>query len=94
MVGKNAFYAQSGGVSAVINASACGVLETARQHPQEIGKVYAGRNGIVGALSEDLIDTSLEPEGAIAALKHTPGAAPKPENPLPLNGLPPLRHRS
>jgi ATP-dependent phosphofructokinase / diphosphate-dependent phosphofructokinase len=72
---KNAFYAQSGGVSAVINASACGVLETARQHSGEIGKVYAGRNGIIGALTEDLIDTSLESEAAIAALKHTPGAA-------------------
>jgi len=75
MVCKNALYAQSGGVSAVINASACGVLETARQHPGEIGKVYAGRNGIVGALTEDLIDTSVECEAAIAALKHTPGAA-------------------
>jgi ATP-dependent phosphofructokinase / diphosphate-dependent phosphofructokinase len=72
---KNAFYAQSGGVSAVINASACGVLQAARQHSQEIGKVYAGRNGIIGALTEDLIDTSVEPEAAITALKHTPGAA-------------------
>jgi 6-phosphofructokinase len=72
---KNAFYAQSGGVSAVINASACGVLQTARQHSEEIGKVYAGRNGIIGALTEDLIDTSVESEAAIAALKHTPGAA-------------------
>ena len=75
MTCKNAFYAQSGGVSAVINASACGVLETARQHSGEIGKVYAGRNGIIGALTEDLIDTSVESETAIAALKHTPGAA-------------------
>jgi ATP-dependent phosphofructokinase / diphosphate-dependent phosphofructokinase len=75
MTRKNAFYAQSGGVSAVINASACGVLQTARQHSEKIGKVYAGRNGIVGALTEDLIDTSLESEAAIAALKHTPGAA-------------------
>jgi len=75
MTGRNAFYAQSGGVTAVINASACGVLQTARQHPAEIGKVYAGRNGIIGALTEDLIDTSIEPEAAIAALKHTPGAA-------------------
>jgi 6-phosphofructokinase 1 len=75
MVSKNAFYAQSGGVSAVINASACGVLESTRQQAEEIGKVYAGRNGIVGALTEDLIDTSLEAEVAIAALKHTPGAA-------------------
>src|SRR6516164_2425929 len=72
---KNAFYAQSGGVSAVINASACGVLQTARQHSEESGKVYAGRNGIIGALTEDLIDTSVESEAAIAALKHTPGAA-------------------
>jgi ATP-dependent phosphofructokinase / diphosphate-dependent phosphofructokinase len=75
MARKNAFYAQSGGVSAVINASACGVLQTARQHPEQIGKVYAGRNGIIGALTEDLIDTSVESEAAIAALKHTPGAA-------------------
>src|SRR5262249_27939857 len=75
MARKNAFYAQSGGVTAVINASACGVLQTARQHSEEIGKVYAGRNGIIGALTEDLIDTSVESEAAIAALKHTPGAA-------------------
>jgi len=72
---KNAFYAQSGGVSAVINASACGVLQTASQHSDQMGKVYAGRNGIIGALTEDLIDTSVESEAAIAALKHTPGAA-------------------
>jgi 6-phosphofructokinase 1 len=72
---KNAFYAQSGGVSAVINASACGVLQTTRRHSEKIGKVYAGRNGIIGALTEDLIDTSVESESAIAALKHTPGAA-------------------
>jgi 6-phosphofructokinase 1 len=71
----NAFYAQSGGVSAVINASACGVLQTARQNSEKIGKVYAGRNGIIGALAEDLIDTSFESEAAIAGLKHTPGAA-------------------
>ena len=75
MAPRNAFYAQSGGVSAVINASACGVLQTARQYSGEIGKVYAGRNGIIGALTEELIDTSLESEAAIAALKHTPGAA-------------------
>ena len=75
MARRNAFYAQSGGVSAVINASACGVLETARQHSDRIAKVYAARNGIIGALTEDLIDTSVETEAAIAALKHTPGAA-------------------
>ena len=72
---KNAFYAQSGGVTAVINASACGVIETARQHPGSIGKVYAGHNGIIGALTEDLIDTSKESTEAIAALRHTPGGA-------------------
>ncbi len=71
----NAFYAQSGGVTAVINASAAGVIETARQNPDKIGKVYAGRNGIIGALLEDLIDTSLESDEAIAALKHTPSGA-------------------
>lgn len=75
MAGRNVFYAQSGGVTAVINASACGVLETARRHSGKIGKVFAGRNGIIGALTEDLIDTSAEPDKAIAALKHTPGAA-------------------
>lgn len=68
----NAFYAQSGGVTAVINASACGVIETARQHKDKIGKVYAGRNGIIGALTEDLIDTTKESASAIAALRHTP----------------------
>jgi len=72
---RNAFYAQSGGVTAVINASACGVIETARKHPDKIGKVYAGRNGIVGALTEDLIDTSLESDAAIAALRYTPSGA-------------------
>ena len=75
MAHKNAFYAQSGGVTAVINASACGVLEAACEHSGQIGKVYAGRNGIIGALTEDLIDTSVESKAAIAALKHTPGAA-------------------
>ena len=72
---KNAFYAQSGGVTAVINASACGVIETARKHKDKIGKVYAGRNGIIGALTEDLIDTSKESASAIAALRNTPSGA-------------------
>ncbi len=72
---KNAFYAQSGGVTAVINASACGVIETARRHPERIGTVYAGRNGIIGALTEDLIDTSAESAAAIAALRTTPAGA-------------------
>ncbi len=69
---KNAFYAQSGGVTAVINASACGVIETARQHKDKIGTVYAGKNGIIGALTEELIDTNKESDTDIAALKHTP----------------------
>ncbi len=72
---KNAFYAQSGGVTAVINASACGVIETARKHKDKIGKVYAGRNGIIGALTEDLIDTSKDSASAIRALRHTPSGA-------------------
>ena len=75
MTETNAFYAQSGGVTAVINASACGVIKTARQHTDKIAKVYAGRNGIIGALTEDLIDTSLESDEAIAALRHTPSGA-------------------
>lgn len=72
---RNAFYAQSGGVTAVINVSAQGVIETARKHPEKIGKVFAGRNGIIGALTEDLIDTSQESDAAIAALRHTPAGA-------------------
>ena len=72
---RNAFYAQSGGVTAVINASACGVIETARKHRDRIGKLYAGRNGILGALDEELIDTSKESARAIAGLRYTPGGA-------------------
>ena len=75
MTKKNAFYAQSGGVTAVINASACGLIETARKQGDKIGKVYAGRNGIIGALTEDLIDTSEESDSAIAALRYTPSGA-------------------
>jgi len=75
MSAKNAFYAQSGGVTSVINASACGIIETSRQYPDKIAKVYAGRNGIIGALTEDLIDASKEPAENIAALRHTPSGA-------------------
>ncbi|MBC7780729.1 MAG: 6-phosphofructokinase [Proteobacteria bacterium] len=71
----NAFYAQSGGVTAVINASAAGVIETARRHRSKIGKVFAGRDGIIGALTEDLIDTDRESASAITALTRTPGGA-------------------
>ena len=72
---KNAFYAQSGGVTAVINASACGVIEACRKHSDKIGVLYAGLNGIIGALEENLIDTSLESDLAIASLRHIPGGA-------------------
>jgi 6-phosphofructokinase len=72
---RNAFYAQSGGVTAVINVSAAAVIETARLHTDQIGKVFAGRNGIIGALTEDLIDTTGESAEHIAALKHTPSGA-------------------
>lgn len=75
MAKKNAFYAQSGGVTSVINASACGVIETARKHKDKIGKLYAGRNGILGALTEDLIDTGKESAKAIAGLRYTPSGA-------------------
>jgi 6-phosphofructokinase 1 len=72
---KNALYAQSGGVSAVINASACGVIETALRQSKHIGKVYAGRDGIIGALTEDLMDVGRESPAVIRGLKHTPGGA-------------------
>jgi len=75
MTRRNAFYAQSGGVTAVINVSAAAVIETARKHRDRIGRVYAGRHGIIGALTEDLIDTSRESAKAIAALRYVPGGA-------------------
>ncbi len=71
----NAFYAQSGGVTAVINASAAGVIAEAKAHPETIGTLYAGRDGIVGALTEELIDISTESESDLAALLHTPSGA-------------------
>ena len=71
----NALYAQSGGVTAVLNASACGVIETARQHSDQIGKIFAARNGIKGVFTEDLIDTTVESASDIAALRHTPSGA-------------------
>ena len=72
---RNAFYAQSGGVTAVINASACGVIEAARKARRHIGHLYAGRDGIVGALTEDLIDIGAESPATIRALRHTPAGA-------------------
>ena len=74
MAAENVFYAQSGGVTSVINATACGVIETARSN-KKMCKVLAGRNGIIGALGEELIDTSLESPQAVAELRHTPGGA-------------------
>ncbi|MEM7433279.1 MAG: 6-phosphofructokinase [Pseudomonadota bacterium] len=75
MPAMNAFYAQSGGVTSVINASACGVIETARKHRNKIANVYAGNNGIIGALTEDMINTNRESAKAISELMHTPGGA-------------------
>ena len=75
MPAMNAFYAQSGGVTSVINATASGVIETARKHPGKIANVYAGRNGIIGALTEDMIDTNRESAATIAALRNMPGGA-------------------
>ncbi|MBY0225970.1 MAG: 6-phosphofructokinase [Hyphomicrobium sp.] len=72
---QNALYGQSGGVTAVINASACGAIEAARRHGHIIGKMFAAPNGIMGALDEDLIDTTVESDDAIAALRHTPAGA-------------------
>lgn len=70
---KNVFYAQSGGVTAVINTTACGVIEAARKHAGHFGTVYAGKNGIMGALYEELIDTQTESDEAIANLRYMPG---------------------
>jgi len=75
MAKANLFYAQSGGVTSVINASACGVIETAKKHRDKIGKVFAGRNGIIGALREELIDTYKESAKTIAQLRSTPAGA-------------------
>ena len=75
MAKKNLLYAQSGGVTPVINATACGLIETARAHRDTLGKVYAGKNGIIGILNEELIDTSKIRKKQVAQLRHTPGGA-------------------
>jgi len=72
---RNALYAQSGGVTAVINASACGVIDACRKHRDRIGRLYAGRDGIVGVLTEDLIDVGRESAATLKALRHTPAGA-------------------
>ena len=74
MKAKNALYAQSGGVTSVINATACAVIESARKS-KRIKKVYAGKDGILGILNEELIDTSVENPSEIRKLMHTPGGA-------------------
>ena len=74
MTRKNLLYAQSGGVTPVINATACGVIEKARENKDRIGKVYAGKDGIIGILREELIDTTRETKTSIAGLRHTSGA--------------------
>jgi 6-phosphofructokinase 1 len=71
---RNALYAQSGGPTPVINATACAVIESARKRPGRIGRLYAARYGIIGALTEDLIDTGREPAPAIARLREAPGS--------------------
>ena len=71
----NILYAQSGGPTAVINTTACGLIETARKHPERIHKIYAAHNGILGVLNEELIDTGNESAENIAALRHTPASA-------------------
>ena len=68
----NLLYAQSGGVTAVINATACAVIQACRKHRI---KAYAARNGIIGALREELFDLGKEDRATIAALRHTPGGA-------------------
>jgi 6-phosphofructokinase 1 len=72
---RNAFYAQSGGVTAVINASAAGVIDAVRKHRRHIGKLYAGRDGIIGGLTEDLIDVGAETPATLKGLRHTPAGA-------------------
>lgn len=74
MSGNNILYAQSGGPTAVINSSACGVIETARKLMPN-AKIFAAKNGIIGALQEELIDTAFESAENIAALRHTPASA-------------------
>ena len=74
MKSQNAIYAQSGGVTSVINATASAVIEASRKS-KKINKLYAGKDGIIGILNEELIDTSLENSLDIKKLMHTPGGA-------------------
>ena len=71
----NIFYAQSGGVTPVINATAAGVIDAYNKNSRSFGKLYIGKNGILGALKEELIDVSKENKSQLALLKQTPGGA-------------------
>ena len=71
----NIFYAQSGGVTPVINATAAGVIDAYNKNSKSFGKLYIGKNGILGALKEELIDVSKENKSQLALLKQTPGGA-------------------
>ncbi|SFD32380.1 6-phosphofructokinase 1 [Thiohalospira halophila DSM 15071] len=71
----NVLYGQAGGVTAVINASAHGVIQGVRHHRDHFGRIYAAREGIIGALREDLVDLEREDAASLDALRHTPGGA-------------------
>ncbi len=72
--GKNAVYAQSGGVTSVINASAYGMIQAARKS-KAFGQLYAGLDGINGVLDENLIDLAQESSASLEALRYTPAGA-------------------
>jgi len=71
---KNIFYAQSGGVTPVINATAAGLIDALVKNKSFFGKLLVGKNGIAGALNEELIDVSKENKSELKKLIHTPGA--------------------
>ena len=71
----NIFYAQSGGVTPVINATAAGVIAGYLKNKKVFGKLYIGKNGILGALKEELIDVNNENTKELDLLKYTPGGA-------------------
>ena len=72
---RNVFYAQSGGVTPVINATAAGLIDHLKKNKSSFGKLFIGKNGIAGALNEELIDVSKENPSELKKLIHTPGGA-------------------
>ena len=72
---RNVFYAQSGGVTPVINATAAGLIDYLKKNKSSFGKLFIGKNGIAGALNEELIDVSKENPTELKKLIHTPGGA-------------------